>query len=120
MNFYQHLTAWYNIHLTTLDFGLFTVQVDSGKIIGLFGMLLFTGRWVVQVIASRRHRRPVVPRLFWYMSLSGSVLLLSYFVFGKNDSIGILSNLFPMVIALYNLYLDITHHRTLLPSTTEK
>ena len=35
-----------------------------------------------------------------------SVLLLGYFVFGKNDSVGILSNLFPLFVALYNLYLD--------------
>jgi lipid-A-disaccharide synthase-like uncharacterized protein len=28
-------------------------------------------------------------------------------VFGKNDSVGILSNLFPLFVALYNLYLDI-------------
>ena len=47
-----------------------------------------------------------MPRLFWYMSALGSVLLLSYFVFGKNDSVGILSNLFPLFVALYNLYLD--------------
>ena len=40
-------------------------------------------------------RRPVVPTVFWLMSISGSLLLLSYFVFGKNDSVGILSNLFP-------------------------
>jgi lipid-A-disaccharide synthase-like uncharacterized protein len=40
------------------------------------------------------------------MSMSGSLLLLSYFVFGKNDSVGILSNLFPLAVALYNLSLD--------------
>jgi len=34
--------------------------------------------------------------------------LLCYFIFGKNDSVGILSNLFPFTVALYNLYL---HHR---------
>jgi lipid-A-disaccharide synthase-like uncharacterized protein len=36
-------------------------------------------------------------------------MLLSYFVFGKNDSVGILSNLFPLFVALYNLYLDLKH-----------
>jgi len=56
-------------------------------------------------------RRPVVPTVFWVMSISGSLLLLSYFVFGKNDSVGILSNLFPAGIASYNLYLDLTNKR---------
>ncbi|MDL5052641.1 lipid-A-disaccharide synthase N-terminal domain-containing protein [Oscillatoria laete-virens NRMC-F 0139] len=55
----------------------------------------------------------MTPRVFWIMSLCGSILLLSYFIFGKNDSVGILSNLFPSVIAIYNLYLDITHHKSL-------
>jgi lipid-A-disaccharide synthase-like uncharacterized protein len=60
---------------------------------------------------SRRYRKPVVPTAFWLMSISGSLLLLSYFIFGKNDSVGILSNLFPAGVAGYNLYLDLRHKR---------
>ena len=74
-------------------------------------VVLFAGRWFVQLWASRRSRKVVMPRLFWYMSIAGSLMLLSYFVFGKNDSVGILSNSFPFLIASYNLYLDITHKR---------
>jgi lipid-A-disaccharide synthase-like uncharacterized protein len=40
------------------------------------------------------------------MSISGCLLLLSYFIFGKNVSVGFLSNLFPLAVALYNLSLD--------------
>ena len=36
-----------------------------------------------------------MPRIFWIMSVLGSALLLSYFIWGKNDSVGVLSNLFP-------------------------
>jgi lipid-A-disaccharide synthase-like uncharacterized protein len=57
------------------------------------------------------HKRPVVPTAFWLMSISGSLLLLSYFTFGKNDSVGILSNLFPAGVASYNLFLDLRHRR---------
>ena len=39
------------------------------------------------------------------------MLLLSYFVFGKNDSVGVLSNLFPAGVAGYNLYLDLRNKR---------
>jgi lipid-A-disaccharide synthase-like uncharacterized protein len=49
------------------------------------------------------------------MSISGSLLLLSYFIFGKNDSVGILSNLFPFTVASYNLYLDFRSAKTSLP-----
>jgi len=83
--------------------------ITPWKLVGYLGVALFAGRWFVQLIASRRHGRPVMPALFWYMSITGSVLLLSYFVFGKNDSVGVLSNLFPFAVALYNLYL---HRRT--------
>lgn len=82
------------------------VVVTPWKIVGYVGVATFAGRWLVQVIASHRGGRPVVPRTFWYMSLVGSLLLLSYFIFGKNDSVGVLSNLFPASIAAYNLFLD--------------
>jgi lipid-A-disaccharide synthase-like uncharacterized protein len=85
--------------------------VTPWKVIGYLGTGLFAGRWFVQLYASRVSRRPVLPTLFWYMSIVGSLLLLSYFVFGKNDSVGILSNMFPAATALYNLYLDAKSRR---------
>lgn len=89
----------------------FGVVVTPWKLVGYLGVLLFAGRWFVQMYYSRRHGRPVVPTVFWIMSISGSLLLLSYFIFGKNDSVGILSNLFPAGVAGYNLYLDLAHKR---------
>lgn len=87
------------------------VTVTGWKIVGWLGVFLFGSRWLIQMGASRLKGRPTFPRLFWYMSLSGSLLLLTYFIFGKNDSVGILSNLFPCAVAGYNLFLDIRHHR---------
>ena len=84
----------------------FGVVVTPWKIIGYLGVLTFAGRWLVQVWVSHRKGEPTMPRLFWYMSLTGSTLLLAYFIFGKNDSVGVLSNLFPATIAGYNLFLD--------------
>jgi lipid-A-disaccharide synthase-like uncharacterized protein len=46
------------------------------------------------------------------MSLAGSFLLLAYFTLGRNDSVGILSNLFPCLVAAYNLRLDLRHRRS--------
>jgi len=92
-------------------FVAFGVTVTSWKLLGYLGVALFAGRWFVQVYYSRRQRRPVVPLAFWLMSISGSLLLLAYFTFGKNDSVGILSNLFPAGVAGYNLALDLSHRR---------
>jgi lipid-A-disaccharide synthase-like uncharacterized protein len=83
------------------------IVITPWKLVGYLGVALFAGRWGVQLYASRAHGRPMVPRAFWYMSATGSLLLLAYFIFGKNDSVGILSHLFPLLIALYNLRLDI-------------
>lgn len=80
--------------------------VTPWKLIGYLGVVMFGGRWVVQLAASSKRREVTFPRLFWYMSLLGSLLLLTYFIFGKNDSVGILSNLFPAGVAGYNLFLD--------------
>ncbi len=87
------------------------LHMSPWKLIGLTGALMFGGRWVVQLLASRKHGRPVVPRLFWYMSLLGSGMTLSYFLFSqKQDAVGVLQNLLPAGTAAYSLYLDIKHH----------
>ena len=85
------------------------LHVTGWKLIGYTGALMFGARWLVQFIATRRAGKPVIPRLFWYMSIAGSLMTLSYFVFGKNDAVGILQNLFPSFTACYSLYLDIRH-----------
>jgi lipid-A-disaccharide synthase-like uncharacterized protein len=82
------------------------VTLTPWKLVGYLGVAMFAGRWLVQLAASKTSGKPVLPRVFWHMSAVGSILLLSYFIFGKNDSVGILSNLFPLFVALYNLYLD--------------
>jgi lipid-A-disaccharide synthase-like uncharacterized protein len=87
---------------------VFDIVLTPWKLIGYLGVLMFAGRWVVQMLATSRRGRPSFPGLFWIMSLCGSGLLLAYFIWGKNDSVGVLSNLFPMAVALYNF---IMHYR---------
>ena len=99
-------------------FELFNVIVTPWKLVGYLGVLLFAGRWVVQVIATRRQGQPVFPGLFWWMSIAGSALLLAYFILGKNDSVGVLANVFPMGVAIYNftMYRRATRPKPPLPS----
>ncbi len=87
-----------------------TVTVTGWKLVGYGGVVMFTGRWFVQMAASHSRRRSHVPQLFWYMSLAGSFLLLAYFIWGRTDSVGIISNLFPCLVAIYNLRL-LAHDR---------
>ncbi len=85
------------------------VVVTPWKLIGFCGVFLFGSRWLVQMYISRKYKKPSLNKAFWIMSLSGSLLLLSYFIFGKNDSVGILSNAFPVFVSLYNLYLEVRY-----------
>jgi lipid-A-disaccharide synthase-like uncharacterized protein len=88
--------------------------ITPWKLLGYLGVLAFAGRWFVQLFASHQAGQPRFPRLFWHMSLCGSLLLLSYFTFSeKRDSVGVFSNLFPCGIAAYNLLLDSRHRRRL-------
>ncbi|MCK9368069.1 MAG: lipid-A-disaccharide synthase N-terminal domain-containing protein [Metallibacterium scheffleri] len=80
--------------------------VTPWKLIGYLGTFLFAGRWFVQMAATRKHRRVHMPLAFWWMSIIGSLMALSYFVFGKNDSVGILQNAFPALVATYNLLVE--------------
>lgn len=97
-----------NAELMWLDWtGL---HITPWKLIGYVGALMFASRWLVQFMASRRAGRPVIPRLFWYMSIVGSLLVLAYFsLSNKRDSVGFLQNLFPAFTAGYSLWLDIRH-----------
>ena len=47
-------------------------------ILGFLGQLLFSGRFLVQWLASERRGRSVVPVSFWLLSLSGGLTLLLY------------------------------------------
>jgi lipid-A-disaccharide synthase-like uncharacterized protein len=52
--------------------------------IGLLGQALFSARFVVQWIASERRKRSIVPRAFWYFSVSGGVTLLAYAIYRRD------------------------------------
>jgi len=83
------------------------IVVTPWKLIGFLGALMFATRWVVQALATRRAGKPTIPRSFWIISLTGSALVTSYFIWGKNDAVGVLTNLLPASVALYNLVMDI-------------
>ena len=72
----------------------------------------FAARWLVQAWATRRAGRPMIPRSFWIISLTGSAMVTSYFIWGKNDSVGVLTNLLPASVAMYNLVMDIKAGRS--------
>jgi lipid-A-disaccharide synthase-like uncharacterized protein len=75
--------------------------------IGLFGQLMFSGRFIVQWIASERVKKSVVPVTFWYFSMAGGVVLLSYAIY-RMDPVFILGQSLGVIIYSRNLWL--IHH----------
>ncbi|HEX5072557.1 MAG TPA: lipid-A-disaccharide synthase N-terminal domain-containing protein [Gemmatimonadaceae bacterium] len=56
--------------------GLLTSRV--WLVIGLAGQALFTLRFLAQWIASEKARKSTVPIAFWWLSLAGGAVLLTY------------------------------------------
>jgi lipid-A-disaccharide synthase-like uncharacterized protein len=52
--------------------------------IALIGQFLFGARFVLQLIASEYRRKSYIPLSFWYLSLSGSLILLCYSIHIRN------------------------------------
>lgn len=48
--------------------------------IGLLGQAAFTSRFLVQWLASERKRETVMPVAFWWFSLAGGLITLTYVV----------------------------------------
>lgn len=71
---------------------------------GVFGQLMFTGRFLVQWIASERAKKSVMPVLFWYFSLAGGLILLAYAIY-RLDPVFILGQSLGVFIYLRNLVL---------------
>jgi lipid-A-disaccharide synthase-like uncharacterized protein len=73
-------------------------------IAGLAGQACFTARFLVQWIVSERRRQSVIPVQFWYLSLLGAVLLLSYALY-RRDPVFILGSSMGLVVYTRNLIL---------------
>ena len=73
-------------------------------IVGFLGQVLFSMRFILQWVHSERARRSVIPLAFWYFSLAGSIVLLTYAIH-RQDPVFILGQAGGIVIYLRNLYL---------------
>ena len=100
-----------SVHLANILRALQQFELTPWKAIGLLGSVMFTSRWFVQLYYTRKLKRVVMPLAFWWLSVCGSVLLLAYFIIGKNDSVGIISNFFPAFVSVYNLVVHLRHRK---------
>ncbi len=73
-------------------------------IIGFFGQVLFSARFLVQWLYSERLRKSVVPVAFWFLSIGGSLTLLAYAIH-RRDPVFILGQSMGIFIYTRNLML---------------
>lgn len=74
------------------------------KGVGGLGIILFGSRFFVQWVVSERAGKSVMPKLFWYLSILGSLLLLAYSIYIR-DGIFITGQSFGVLIYTRNLWL---------------
>ncbi len=72
--------------------------------IGFLGQACFFTRFLIQWIASERRQRSVVPVAFWYLSIAGSLIVLSYAVW-RRDPVFIVGQSVGLVVYFRNLVL---------------
>jgi lipid-A-disaccharide synthase-like uncharacterized protein len=81
------------------------------KVIGWTGNFVFFSRFIVQWIATEKRKRVVVPTAFWWLSLAGTLMLLSYALFYRRDSVFIFAYAFAWIPYIRNLIIHQRHKK---------
>ena len=90
------------------------VDWSAWKMIGWLGNAIFFSRFFVQWYATEKKKQVVIPALFWWLSLAGSMLLLAYAVFYQHDSVFIFAYLFTWIPYIRNLVIHSRHTKAQL------
>jgi lipid-A-disaccharide synthase-like uncharacterized protein len=88
------------------------IEWSVWKVIGWMGNAVFSLRFLVQWYATEKRRQVVVPPLFWWLSLAGSMLLLSYALFYERDSVFIFAYAFTWIPYIRNLLIHRRHEKS--------
>ena len=80
------------------------MTVDFWLVLGLGAQAMFSARFLVQWIVSERRKQSTMPKVFWYLSLAGSTMLLLYAIH-RRDPVFILGQSFGFMVYVRNLML---------------
>jgi lipid-A-disaccharide synthase-like uncharacterized protein len=85
---------------------------NAWKIAGWLGNAVFSTRFLVQWYATEKRKQVVVPPLFWWLSVAGSLLLLCYALFYLKDSVLIYAYGFNWIPYFRNLVIHYRHEKS--------
>ncbi|MDC0074924.1 lipid-A-disaccharide synthase N-terminal domain-containing protein [Alphaproteobacteria bacterium] len=72
-------------------------------IVGFIGQGMFASRFWFQWIASERQKKSIIPVIFWYLSIAGGLILLTYAIY-REDPVFIVGQSTGLLIYSRNLY----------------
>lgn len=81
-----------------------TLPATPLMVLGFGGQALFSARFIVQWIASEARKESIIPMAFWYFSLAGGLLLLTYAVL-RHDPVFVLGQAAGLIVYTRNLVL---------------
>jgi lipid-A-disaccharide synthase-like uncharacterized protein len=99
-------------HLLWYDGKFLGIAWSVWKIVGWMGNAVFSTRFLVQWYATEKRKQVVVPQLFWWLSLAGSLILLVYAVFKAEDSVFIFAYAFTWIPYSRNLIIHFRHEKS--------
>ncbi len=82
--------------------------------IGLLGQLMFSSRFLVQWITSEKKGKSTIPLAFWYLSIAGGLMVLTYAIW-REDPVIILGQSAGLIVYVRNLVL-IHRHKPKTPA----
>ena len=80
------------------------MTVTQWVIIGFIGQAFFGARFIIQWIVSEKRGESTIPLAFWYCSIGGSIVLLTYAIH-REDPVFIVGQSLGSIIYIRNLIL---------------
>jgi lipid-A-disaccharide synthase-like uncharacterized protein len=85
--------------------------VEFWTLIGWIGNAFFFSRFFVQWYATEKKGQVIIPVIFWWLSLAGSLLLLSYAIFYDQHHVIIFAYAFTWIPYTRNLIIHYRHEK---------
>ena len=96
----------------------FITHINAWVILGFIGQSMFGSRFFVQWIISEKRGESVIPEIFWYLSMGGSAILLTYAIY-RRDPVFIMGQCSGLFVYIRNVMLIYKKKRVLATAAGE-